>query len=70
VVEKCNFCAERLVKGEMPACVDACKAAGVGAISFGDITDPTSEVAALIRDNDTLRRKVFLGTKPHVFYLV
>src|SRR3989339_1770798 len=41
VVEKCNFCAERLAKGRYPACVEAVES---GALAFGDITLPSSEV--------------------------
>ncbi len=67
VVEKCNFCAEKLARGEMPSCAEACEA---GAITFGDVQDPNSDVAKKIRDNNTMRRKIFLGTKPHVFYIV
>ncbi len=67
VVEKCNFCAERLAEGLLPACVDACKAK---ALIFGDLADPDSEVRQVIRENYTIRRKVYLGTQPSVFYVI
>jgi len=68
VVEKCNFCAERLIKGEPPACVAACKN---GAMAFGDIRDENSDVRkALAKAGFTIRRKLGLGTVPHVFYIV
>jgi molybdopterin-containing oxidoreductase family iron-sulfur binding subunit len=66
VVEKCNFCAERLAVGEMPACVEASN----GAIAFGDLSDPDSEVRELLRNNFTIRRKQGLGTGPSVYYIV
>ncbi len=66
VVEKCNFCAERLAVGEMPACVEASN----GAIVFGDLEDPESEVRELLRENYTIRRKQGLGTGPSVYYIV
>ncbi len=65
VVEKCNFCAERVVRGLQPKCVEACKA---GALVFGDMNDPESEVRKLVRKNHTMRRKPDAGTEPHVFY--
>jgi len=67
VVEKCTFCEERLARGERPACVDACTA---GAITFGDLNDPKSEVRALLRDRFAIRRKAGLGTKPAIYYIV
>ncbi|MBI4704556.1 MAG: 4Fe-4S dicluster domain-containing protein [Deltaproteobacteria bacterium] len=70
VVEKCNFCAERLAKGMEPACVEACRAQGAGALSFGDPDAPGSAVAKLLRSRHALRRKPSLGTDPNVFYLV
>jgi molybdopterin-containing oxidoreductase family iron-sulfur binding subunit len=71
VVEKCNLCAERLARGELPACVEACRrVAGPGAIVFGDLADPESEVSNLLRTTNTIRRKPSLGTAPHVFYVV
>jgi molybdopterin-containing oxidoreductase family iron-sulfur binding subunit len=67
VVEKCNFCAERLAKGLKPACVDACKNA---ALFFGDINDPATDVSALLKGGFTIRRKPELGTLPMVYYIV
>ena len=66
VVEKCNFCAERLAVGQVPACVEVSN----GAIVFGDLKDPNSEVRALLRENFTIRRKESLGTEPCVYYIV
>jgi molybdopterin-containing oxidoreductase family iron-sulfur binding subunit len=66
VVEKCNFCAERLAVGQMPACVEASE----GKLAFGDLYDSESEVRELIRTNYTIRRKQTLGTDPCVYYIV
>lgn len=66
VVEKCNFCAERLAVGKMPACVEASN----GAIAFGDLYDEHSEVRELLKENYTIRRKQVLGTEPSVYYIV
>jgi molybdopterin-containing oxidoreductase family iron-sulfur binding subunit len=66
VVEKCNFCAERLAVGQIPACVEASD----GKLAFGDLYDPESEVRERIRTNYTIRRKQTLGTEPCVYYIV
>lgn len=66
VVEKCNFCAERLAVGKMPACVEASN----GAIAFGDLYDPESDVRKLLAENYTIRRKPGLGTEPAVYYII
>ncbi|KMY68786.1 4Fe-4S ferredoxin [Desulfocarbo indianensis] len=67
VVEKCNFCAERLAVGKLPACVEAAKD---GQLIFGDLNDPRSEVRKTLRTNYSIRRKPDLGTQPSVYYLV
>ncbi|MEJ2009960.1 MAG: 4Fe-4S dicluster domain-containing protein [Acidobacteriota bacterium] len=67
VVEKCTFCSERLVKGEMPACVEACPEK---ALVFGDVNDPKSEIRQLLAKSYTLRRRPELGTGPNIYYLV
>ncbi len=70
VVEKCNFCAERLAKGIEPACVEAARKEGCRALTFGDLLDPESEVVKLLKRNNTIRRKPELGTSPMVYYIV
>jgi len=67
VVEKCNFCAERLAKGLQPACVEASKNGG---LVFGDLDDPNSEVRRILDTKFTIQRRPSLGTKPKVFYIV
>jgi Fe-S-cluster-containing dehydrogenase component len=67
VVEKCTFCNERLAKGKLPACVEACESR---ALIFGDIGDPASEIRTVLRSNFTIRRKAELGTAPEVYYIV
>ena len=66
VVEKCNFCDERLARGLIPACVEACKEK---ALVFGDLNDADSSVRKLLRSRNALQRKAELGTGPKVFYL-
>jgi Fe-S-cluster-containing dehydrogenase component len=67
VVEKCNFCEERLAQGLKPACVEACKE---NALIFGDLNDPDSEIVKVLKTRLTIRRKPYLGTQPKVFYLL
>ncbi|RJQ50229.1 MAG: 4Fe-4S dicluster domain-containing protein [Nitrospiraceae bacterium] len=66
VVEKCTFCSERLAKGLKPACVEASN----GALIFGDLEDPNSEVRKVLSTKYTLRRKPEIGTGPSVYYVI
>ena len=70
VVEKCNFCAERLAQGKQPACVEAAERVQPGALTFGDLDDRGSEVRKLLREHFSLRRKAELGTGPNIYYIV
>jgi molybdopterin-containing oxidoreductase family iron-sulfur binding subunit len=67
VVEKCTFCEERLGKGKLPACVEACPEK---AMAFGDLDDSHSQVRELLGSRYSIRRKPELGTQPEIFYLV
>ncbi|MDP3261281.1 MAG: 4Fe-4S dicluster domain-containing protein [Thermodesulfovibrionales bacterium] len=66
VVEKCTFCYERLAKGLKPACVEESN----GALVFGDLEDPTSEIRKILASKHAIRRKPELGTEPNIYYII
>ncbi len=81
VVEKCTFCDHRLQKAKekakregrklkdtdyQPACAEVCP---TGAIVFGDIDNPKSQVSILSRSPRAFRLLEDMGTEPKVFYL-
>jgi len=66
VVMKCNFCIDRVNAGLQPACVANC---ACNARTFGDLDDPNSEVAQLIRQRGGEQLQPELGTHPSVYYL-
>lgn len=74
VVEKCNFCLERIRTGGRPACVEAVEKMAEekpeleGALIFGKLDDP--EVSDALEGNHTICRRPGLGTEPNVFYIV
>jgi molybdopterin-containing oxidoreductase family iron-sulfur binding subunit len=70
VVEKCNFCAERISAGLVPYCVEAANAIEEGTLTFGDLDDYGSNVRRLLRSRYSIRRKPELGTGPNIYYIV
>lgn len=67
-VESCTLCVHRVDRGEQPACVEACAAAGRGAILFGDLSDANSEIARRVRALATQQLRADLGLDPGVRY--
>jgi len=67
-VESCTFCVHRVDEGRAPACVEACAAAGRGALTFGDLNDPTSTVAREVGRHRVARLRADLGLDPGVVY--
>jgi molybdopterin-containing oxidoreductase family iron-sulfur binding subunit len=68
VVEKCLMCYERLAEGQIPACVEVSHPAG--AMFFGDLNDPNSEISQVLKGQFTIQRKPSLGTRPSIFYII
>ncbi|WP_172136637.1 sulfate reduction electron transfer complex DsrMKJOP subunit DsrO [Adlercreutzia sp. ZJ473] len=66
VVEKCMLCSERIDKGLAPLCAEMSQ----GAILFGDLNDPESDVRRALAKSFSIRRRVELGTGPSVYYIV
>jgi molybdopterin-containing oxidoreductase family iron-sulfur binding subunit len=81
VMEKCTFCVQRLQEAKLEArrqdqpladgaaqtaCQQSCPAR---AIVFGDLNDPQSEVARLVRDRRRYQVLAELNVQPSVSYL-
>jgi len=65
VVEKCHFCLQRTRAGRYPACLEACP---TGARKFGNLLDPESEVAYILKNKRVFVLKEEVGTMPRFFY--
>lgn len=67
-VEACNLCVQRIGTEGEPYCVEACQAKGKGAILFGDLNDPASDIAKRVATYSTSRIRDDLGCEPGVHY--
>jgi Fe-S-cluster-containing dehydrogenase component len=65
VMEKCTYCLHRTRVGRMPACVEVCP---TGSRKFGNVLDPDSEVAYILRQKRVFILKEEVGTLPRFFY--
>ncbi|PLX47032.1 MAG: 4Fe-4S ferredoxin [Desulfobulbaceae bacterium] len=70
VVEKCSLCSWRTKQGKDPLCVEEANKGVEGAMVFGDLNDPNSEISHVLRKRFTIQRKPSLGTKPSIFYII
>ena len=66
IVQKCEFCLHRVEQGLQPACVDTCP---TGALCFGDLNDPSSEVSRLLSTYPVQVLKPSRATNPQVYYI-
>jgi molybdopterin-containing oxidoreductase family iron-sulfur binding subunit len=81
VMEKCTFCIQRIRRAKetsaeegrairdgevIPACAQTCPP---GALLFGDLADPHSEISRKLQDPRRFRLMEHLGTEPRVVYL-
>jgi molybdopterin-containing oxidoreductase family iron-sulfur binding subunit len=68
-VESCTLCVHRLDRGEATtACAEACTKAGHGAMVFGDLNDPGSEISRRLREVQTKALRADLRLDPGVRY--
>jgi len=67
-VDKCTFCSDtRLARGlKTTACQATCP---TKVRIFGDISDPTSEISAVLKTREYFTLKASFGTEPKLFYL-
>ena len=65
-IDKCTYCLHRVRKGKQPGCVEICP---TGALVFGDLNDPRSEVARLFREREHEVLKPEAGLRPNQFFL-
>jgi len=68
-VEGCTLCVHRIDRHETPACVQACAAAGHGAIVFGDLNDPASEISQAVARHAARQVREDLNLDTGVRYL-
>ncbi|NOX09741.1 MAG: 4Fe-4S dicluster domain-containing protein [Gammaproteobacteria bacterium] len=67
-VESCNLCVVRVDNDRQPACVEACADEAEGAIIFGDLKNPNSEISRQLAQHGGTRIRADLGLNPGVRY--
>ncbi|MBF0560541.1 MAG: 4Fe-4S dicluster domain-containing protein [Alphaproteobacteria bacterium] len=67
-VEACTLCVHRIDADRLPACVEQCGAKGSGAMLFGDLNNPGSDIAKRVAVYATTQIRTDLGVKPGIYY--
>ena len=67
-VESCTFCVHRIDNGMEPACVVACHKDGKGAMTFGNLNDPDSQISKLLNQLGGQKIRADLGLNTGVNY--
>ncbi len=65
-IDKCTFCVHRVREGKDPACVTVCP---TGALTFGDLDDPHSEIHQQLQQRSYKVLKPEEGTRSKLFFL-
>ena len=65
-VDKCTFCLHRIQAGKLPACVGVCP---TFCLHFGDLSDPQSDVARMLRERKWKVLHPETGCEPNVYFL-
>lgn len=68
VVESCTLCVHRIDSDRIPACVEACADSGGGALLFGDLNDPNTEIAKRVARYASQQIRADLGLNPGIRY--
>jgi len=68
-VEGCTLCVHRIDRDQKPACVQACAETEQGAMLFGDMNDPSSEISQRLRGAASVALRADLQLDPGVRYL-
>ena len=67
-VEGCTLCVHRIDVGREPACVEACADKSGGAMLFGDLNDPGSEIAKRVAKFASSQIRADLDLDPSIRY--
>ena len=67
-VEGCTLCVHRIDAGGTPACVEACNDTSGGAMLFGNLNDPMSEISKRVAKYNTRQIRADLRLDPGIRY--
>ena len=66
--EACTMCVHRVDAGRVPACVESCGGSGNKAMLFGDLNDPSSDIAKRVAAFPSSQIRADLRTDPGIRY--